>query len=144
MMCSWEVEDRIRISLTQVMDSTSSQSLPARATGWCFGAGINPNAIIVAVSPNDSLVVRMGIGGDGVEILHFGAGNLDGSHPIDSFEFSESATLTYSQLAAGGLGITGNLGHDRLIGTVQGDRIFGWAGNDLINADSGDDVVFWG
>lgn len=107
-----------------------------------FGAGINPNAIIVAVSPNDSLVVRMGIGADGIEILHFGAGNLDGSHPIDSFEFSEGATLTYSQLAAGGLGITGNLGHDRLIGTVQGDRIFGWAGNDLINADSGDDVVF--
>jgi len=41
------------------------------------------------VSPNDSLVIRTGNSGDAVEILNYGTANLDGSHPIDTFEFSD-------------------------------------------------------
>ncbi|MDF0673253.1 MAG: calcium-binding protein [Nitrospira sp.] len=106
-----------------------------------FGAGISSNAIIAAVGPNDSLVIRTGNGEDAVQIQNFGTNNLNGAHPIDSVEFSDGSILTYSQLAANGLSISGGLGNDQLTGTSQGERIFGGAGNDVVNAGAGNDVL---
>jgi trimeric autotransporter adhesin len=107
-----------------------------------FGAGISPTAIIVTVGPNDSLVIRSG-SGDTVEILNFGTANLTGSHPIDTFEFSDGTILTYGQLvaAAGGLGISGGFGNDQLMGTAQGERIYGGIGNDTIESEQGADTL---
>ncbi|MBK9308279.1 MAG: DUF2974 domain-containing protein [Nitrospira sp.] len=97
-----------------------------------FGAGISAGSLIVAVSPNDSLVIRTGNSSDAVEILNYGTANLDGSHPIDTFEFSDGTVLTYAQLVVNGLGISGGFGADTLWGTAGGERIFGGAGNDMI------------
>ncbi len=97
-----------------------------------FGAGISAGSLIVAVSPNDSLVIRTGGSGDAVEILNYGTANPDGSHPIDTFEFSDGTVLTYAQLVVNGLGISGGFGADMLSGTAGGERIFGGAGNDTI------------
>ena len=109
-----------------------------------FGSGISPNAIIAAVGLNDSLVIRTGNGENAVEIENFGTNNLAGPHPIDSFQFSDGSILTYGQLAVGGLAVSGGLGNDQLIGTDQGERVFGGAGNDSINAGAGNDVLLGG
>ncbi|WHZ29132.1 MAG: Alkaline phosphatase [Nitrospira sp.] len=109
-----------------------------------FGAGINANTIVAAVGPNDSLVLRTGNGDNAVQIQSFGLSNLNGSHPIDTFEFSDGAVLTYEQLAQTGLAVSGGLGNDQLSGTTQGERIFGGGGNDSINAGAGNDVLFGG
>ncbi|MDF0665708.1 MAG: calcium-binding protein [Nitrospira sp.] len=106
-----------------------------------FGAGISSTAMIAAMGPDDSLVLRTGIGEEAVQIQNFGVGNLNGPHPIESFEFSDGTILTYAQLAATGLAISGWLGDDQLAGTAQGERIFGGAGNDVVNAGAGNDVL---
>ncbi len=107
-----------------------------------FGAGIHANIIVAAVGPNGSLVLRTGNGDNAVQIQNFGISNLNGPHPIDTFEFSDGAILTYDQLAANGLAVSGGLGHDQLNGTTQGERIFGGAGNDTIQGQEGADTLF--
>jgi Ca2+-binding RTX toxin-like protein len=109
-----------------------------------FGAGISPSTIVVAVGPDDSLVIRTGSGEDAVQIQNFGTNNLNGPHPIDSFQFSDGTSLIYSQLAAAGLAVSGGLGNDHLVSTAQGDRIYGGGGSDVINAGAGNDIVFGG
>ncbi len=109
-----------------------------------FGSGISTSTIIAAVGPNDSLVLRTGNGDTAVQIENFGTNNLNGLHPIDSFHFGDGTVLTYSQLAAGGLALSGGLGNDQLNGTTQGERIFGGAGNDSVNAGSGNDILLGG
>lgn len=109
-----------------------------------FGTGISSDAIIAAAGPDDSFVIRTGNGESGVQISNFGIDDLAGSHPIDSFEFSDGTILTYSQLAAAGLAVSGGLGNDRLIGTAQGERIFGGEGNDTVTAGAGNDVLLGG
>lgn len=94
------------------------------------------------MGPDDSLVLRTGNGEDAVQIQNFGISHLNGPHPIDTFEFSDGSILTYNQLAAAGLAISGGLGNDSLTGTAQGERVFGGAGNDSINAGAGNDVLF--
>ena len=106
-----------------------------------FGAGINANVIVAAVGPNGSFVLRTGNGDNAVEIRNFGISNLNGPHPIDTFEFSDGSILAYSQLAAGGLAVSGGLGNDQLNGTAQGERIFGGAGNDAIQGQEGTDTL---
>lgn len=109
-----------------------------------FGAGISSTGIIVAMGPDDSLVLRTGNLEEAVQIQNFGLSNLNGLHPIESFEFSDGAILTYVQLAATGLAVSGWLGDDQLVGTAQGERVFGGGGNDLINAGAGNDVLSGG
>jgi Ca2+-binding RTX toxin-like protein len=109
-----------------------------------FGAGISPNTVVVAVGPNDSLVIRTGYGDEAVQIESFGTNNLDGLHPIDSFQFAEGTILTYSQLAAGGLGVSVGFGNPQAQGTAQGETIYGGADSDAVDAGAGDDVVFGG
>ena len=109
-----------------------------------FGSGISPSAVIAAVGPNDALVLRTGSGDTAVQIENFGTNTLNGLHPIDSFHFADGTVLTYSQLAAGGLALSGGLGNDQLNGTTQGERIFGGAGNDSVNAGAGNDILLGG
>ncbi len=106
-----------------------------------FGQGISPNDIIAAVGPNDSLVIRTGFERDEVQIWNFGTGNPAGSHPIDSFEFSDETILTYGQLSLAGLARSGGGGHDHLVGTAQDDRIYGGEGNDVIQGQDGADAL---
>lgn len=106
-----------------------------------FGAGIGAGSLIVAATANDSLVIRIGSSGDAVEILDFGTANLNDSHPIDAFEFSDGTVLTYAQLIVNGLGISGGFGPDTLLGTADGERIFGGAGNDTILSLDGADTL---
>ena len=107
-----------------------------------FGAGISPNAVVVAVGPNDSLVIRTGYGDEAVQIENFGTTNLTGLHPIDSFQFSDGTLLTYSQLAAEGLGVSVGFGNPQAQGTAEGERIYGGSCSDVINAGAGNDIVF--
>jgi Ca2+-binding RTX toxin-like protein len=107
-----------------------------------FGSGISAEALIVTATASDSLVIRTGNGGDAVEILNFGTTNFSGSHPFDTFEFSDGTVLTYTQLVANGLGISGGFGSDTLSGTADSEQIFGGAGNDTILGLDGADRLF--
>ncbi len=107
-----------------------------------FGAGISTDAIVAAMGPNDSLVLRIGNGEQAVQIQNFGTNDLNGVHPIDSFEFSNGIVLTYAQMASVGLGTSGGVGNDQLTGTVQGDRMYGGAGSDIIEGLNGADTLF--
>jgi len=81
-----------------------------------FGAGISPKDIVAAVGPNDSLVIRTGFERDEVQIWNFGTSNLAGSHPIDTFEFSDGTIFTYGQLSSAGLSRSGGVGNDHIVG----------------------------
>lgn len=109
-----------------------------------FGAGISPSAIIAAVGPDDSLILRTSNEEHAVEIKNFVTNNLNGTHPIEFFQFADGTILTYSQVAAGGLAVSGGLGNDQLSGTAQGEKIFGGAGGDTVNAGGGNDVLIGG
>lgn len=106
-----------------------------------FGAGISPGSVIASVGPAESLILRTGGSGDAIQIVNFGTSSPVGSHPIDSFEFADGTTLTYSELAAAGLGISGGATSDTLAGTAQGDRMYGGAGQDTIYGLEGADTL---
>jgi len=106
-----------------------------------FGAGISPKDIVAAVGPNDSLVIRTGFERDEVQIWNFGTSNLAGSHPIDTFEFSDGTIFTYGQLSSAGLSRSGGVGNDHIVGTADGDRIYGGEGSDIIQGQEGADTL---
>jgi Ca2+-binding RTX toxin-like protein len=126
-----------------LFDPGDGFDIVADATGEAnrlvFGGGISPASIAVAAGPSDSLVVRVGNSGDAIQILNFGTANVTGSHPIDTFEFSDGTILTYNQLVARGLGISGGAGNDVVLGSIQSDQMYGGAGNDTLQGLDGAD-----
>ncbi len=70
-----------------------------------------------------------------------GTSSLQGTHPIDTFEFADGTILTFSQLATAGIGISGGALNDFLEGTAQGERIFGGAGSDTIQGQDEGPIV---
>lgn len=107
-----------------------------------FGAGINPTSVTVSATLDDSLVIRTGASGEGIEIYYFGTGSLGGLHPIDTFEFADGTILTYGELAAAGLGLSGGALDDVLLGTTLGDQVYGGPGSDTVQGQAGADSLF--
>ncbi|MCS6319864.1 MAG: hypothetical protein H8K05_19270 [Nitrospira sp.] len=115
-----------------------------------FGPGILSDQLTLGIGLNDALVVRLGSAGDEVQIATFGTSSPAGPHPIDTFEFSDGAILTFEQLIARGFDLRGSMGDDQIFGTNQSDRISGGVGADLlsglagadqVSGDEGDDVL---
>lgn len=118
-----------------------------------FGPGILSDQLTFGIGFNDALVVRLGSTGDEVQIATFGTSFPAGPHPIDTFEFSDGAILTFEQLIARGFDLRGSMGDDQIFGTNQSDRISGGvgadvlsglAGADQVSGDEGDDVLSGG
>ncbi len=106
-----------------------------------FGPGITSDDLSLGIGALDSLIVRVGTTGDTVEIAQFDTNTLNGSHPIDSFEFAGGTVLTYSQLAARGFDLIGTVENDTIFGTQQTDRIAGGAGHDQLDGRDGVDSL---
>jgi len=106
-----------------------------------FGDGIGSESVSLEVESGDTLVVRTGSAGDAVRISGFGVNAPADPHPIESFQFADGTTLTYSELAARGFQLVGTAADDTLIGTSLADRIVAGSGNDIVSGGAGADTL---
>ncbi len=115
-----------------------------------FGAAITSDATHVKLvdHPIDpalsSLSVELGTSGEGIRFGHFDPNNALGLHAVDRFQFADGLTLTYDELLARGIEVTGTTGDEALRGTNVTDQINGLAGNDTLRGGEGSDVYLFG
>ena len=115
-----------------------------------FGAGITADSISLDVATGDSLVLRVGNGGDSIQISGFGVNAAAEFHSIRQFEFADGTVLTDGELLARGFQISspesggtlqGTSFADRIQGSQVGDWLYGRGGNDVLLGGLGDDVL---
>lgn len=105
-----------------------------------FGPGITATSLVIQLG---SLLIRIGNGSDVIHIENFDPANPYGPHAIDTFQFADGTSLTYSQLLDRGFDLTGTDGDDTITGTGATDRITGGTGNDRLVGQSGNDTYFF-
>lgn len=103
-----------------------------------FGAGIAPSTLSLGLG---SLLIRTGNVGDELHITGFDPNDAYASSPVQSFEFADGTTLSYSQLIDMGFDLKGSAGDDIITGTSAIDRIEGDAGNDTLSGGAGNDIL---
>ncbi len=106
-----------------------------------FGTGIDPASITLSLG---SLLIKTGNGEDAIHIQGFDPGNVQAAPVIESFQFANGTTLSYTQLLERGFDIAGTAADDVLTGTNATDRISGGAGNDTLDGGAGNDVLMGG
>ena len=105
-----------------------------------FGAGVDPALVTLGLG---SLLIKTGNGEDAIHIQGFDPSNVRLT-VIESFQFANGTTLSYTQLLERGFDITGTAADDILAGTNTTDRISGGAGNDTLDSGAGNDVLMGG
>ena len=105
-----------------------------------FGTGITAASLSIGLG---SLLIRVGNAGDAIHIENFDPTNSYGPHAIDTFQFADGTSLTYSQLIDRGFDLVGTAGVDTITGTNAQDRITGGAGSDRLEGASGNDTYFF-
>jgi Ca2+-binding RTX toxin-like protein len=125
----------------------------AGANKIVFGAGVDPASVTLGLG---SLLIRTGSpspldtsGGSGqvqdaIHIQGFDPSDVYANPVIESFQFADGTTLSYTQLLERGFDITGTAGDDALTGTNINDRLDGGAGNDILSGGAGNDVLMGG
>ncbi|HEX8989652.1 MAG TPA: calcium-binding protein, partial [Rhodocyclaceae bacterium] len=103
-----------------------------------FGPGIGPQQITLGIG---SLTLRLGYGGDEVQIGGFDPAQAESFSAIQNFAFADGTTLTYEQLVARGFDIHGGSGDDALTGTNLDNRISAGAGNDVLVGSGAHDTL---
>ncbi|MDP3090492.1 MAG: calcium-binding protein [Nitrospira sp.] len=112
-----------------------------------FGAGITSADLRLDLAPDQSgtgaggLLLRVGSGGDAIQLATFDRANVLGPRTVDSFRFADGSTLTYDQLLARGFDLTGTEGDDQIVGTNVVDRIVAGDGADVLRSGLGDDTL---
>ena len=115
-----------------------------------FGAGVTADSISLDVAPGDSLVLRVGNGGDSIQISGFGVNAAADFHTIRQFEFADGTVLTDGELLARGFQtsssesggtLQGTSFADRMQGSQVGDWLYGRGGNDVLLGGLGNDVL---
>jgi len=106
-----------------------------------FGAGVDPASVTLGLG---SLLIRTGNGDDAIHIQNFNPDDVYAPPVIDSFQFADGSTLSYTQLLERGFDITGTAGDDILTGTNINDRIDGGVGNDTLSGGAGSDTLMGG
>ncbi|MDD5385109.1 MAG: calcium-binding protein [Gallionella sp.] len=106
-----------------------------------FGAGVDPASVTLSLG---SLLIKTGNGEDAIHIQGFDPSNIQAAPVIESFQFANGTTLSYTQLLERGFDITGTAADDVLTGTNTTDRISGGAGNDTLDGGAGNDVLMGG
>lgn len=87
--------------------------------------------------------VRLGAGVD--ERMNLGIGNwLNNSNFIDHFALANGQTLSFKDLVARGVLVTGTDQNDQIFGTDASDQIYALAGDDTVDAGAGDDTIYAG
>lgn len=135
-----------------IFDAPDNTNAPD-ASILVFGSGFGRDA--VKFRPG-SLLIDFGLA-DTDDPASFDRIHVEGFNPDDplatpvvaELRFADGAVLTYADILAQGFDIDGTDGHDdgrdaahaALFGTGVGDRIRGFAGNDVLSGLAGDDVL---
>ena len=90
-----------------------------------FGEGITAESVRLDVAPNDSLVLRVGNGGDMVQITGFGLNAPLSFIPSANSEFADGTVLTDAELLARGFQLSSPATGGSLQGTSFADHIQG-------------------
>ena len=128
-----------------------------------FGEEINSQALQLSFGPGAIPVIdgiplgslRLSVGaGDSLVLSDFDAADLFSRYTIESFEFADTASMTYAQLVEErGFDVIGTDESDIVTGTAVADRINGFDGQDVLrsglgadqlNGGVGDDQLFGG
>ena len=133
------------------------QDTAVQSNRLVFGEGITAESVRLDVAPNDSLVLRVGNGGDMVQITGFGP-NAPEFHSIRQFEFADGTVLTDAELLCPGFPVILSSSGGSLQGTTlptifkqkpaadwlygrDGNDVAGWQGDDALEGGEGDDEL---
>lgn len=142
--------DRYFYRLGDGVDTILDTASPDSGNAIVFGPGILPDDIHVKLvaHPFDvslrSLFFEVGTSGQGIRFDTFDPTDALGPHAVDRYEFADGTTLTYSELLARGIEMTGTTGNEEIKGTNVADQIDGLAGNDTLRGGEGSDVYLFG
>ncbi len=104
-----------------------------------FGTGISVADIRVErdASSADTLLIRVGTGGDTIFLPHSWMGN--GSASIEEFRFADGTSLTLRDIV--NLGVPGRTtdGNDTFLGLSRSDFLYGGDGDDVLDGGLGND-----
>ena len=103
-----------------------------------FGTGITPDSLSLSLG---SLLIRTGNEGDEIHIDNFNPDDAYSTYAIETFQFADGTTLSYSQLIQKGFDLTGTSGDDIINGTNVVDRITTFEGNDTVYAGEGNNII---
>ena len=120
------------------VDTINDTASANEGNSLVFGEGITQDSLSLGLG---SLLIKTGNAGDEIHIENFNPNDALGAHAIETFQFADGTSLTYSQLIDKGFDLIGTTGDDTIIGTNVVDRITAFEGNDTINAGAGDDVI---
>jgi len=109
-----------------------------RVSAVSFGSGVTPAMLSLGLG---SLLIRVGDSGDELHIADFNPNDAYANNQIQSFQFADGTTLSYSQLIDLGFDLKGSDQGDAINGTNATDRIDGYGGNDTLSGGAGDDML---
>ena len=133
-------DDTYVFNLGDGVDTIIDTATPGEGNRIVFGPGISAEDLKLSYTAT-TLIISVGTSGDALHLEGFDHLDAYGPHAIETFEFSNSSALSYSQLIDKGFDLTGTEEGDSIIGTNANDRILGLDGNDTIVALGGDDVI---
>ena len=132
--------DTYIFNLGDGIDTIDDMSSDSEGNTLVFGDGITPDDLKLRYADN-TLIISVGADGDAIQLANFNPNDALGAHAIETFQFADGTSLTYSQLIEKGFDLTGTAGDDTIIGTNVVDRITALEGNDIISSGDGDDVI---
>ncbi|MHB1677396.1 MAG: lipase family protein [Sulfuriferula sp.] len=122
-----------------------AQTLSAGYSSIQFGAGITSGMVTLGVGPTGSLMLRVGPGGDVINIPQFDPAHADQqSTSVQSFGFADGTSFNYEQLLTRGFDIYGTTGNETLTGTNLDNRIYAGTGNDVLIGSGANDILIAG
>ncbi len=140
--------DTYRFNLGDGTDTIQDDAV--QSNRLLFGAGITAESLSLDVAPADTLVLRVGDGGDSIQIAGFGLNASAEFHTIRQFEFADGTVLTDGELLTRGFQLSspgsggtlqGTSFDDHIQGSQVADWLYGRAGNDVLLGGLGDDVL---
>lgn len=140
--------DTYRFNLGDGIDVIEDNAV--QANRLVFGGGITLDSLSLDVAPADTLVLRVGNGGDSIQITGFGLNGPADFHTIRQFEFADGTVVTDGELLARGFQLSspvtggslqGTSFADHIQGSQVGDWLYGRGGNDVMLSGLGDDVL---
>jgi Ca2+-binding RTX toxin-like protein len=142
-----EGHDSYFLTLGDGVDTIVDATASGAGNEVVFGAGIASADLRLDLAPDRShsdlsdLLIRVGTGGDAIQLDTFDRNNVFGAHTVETFRFADGSMLTYGQLLARGFDLTGTDGDDQISGTNVADRIVAGDGADVLRSGAGDDTL---
>lgn len=138
-------QDNYLFNVGDGLDLIDDVSTPGEANRVVFGAGIDAQSLHAEYSGTANqglLTIHLGNGTDALSFVGFSPDDPAGSHAIETFQFDDGSTISFSQLFDRGVDVQGTFGDDdELFGTFADDRMKGFAGSESLAGQAGNDVL---